>query len=67
MLAQLGELLDTSAVTANGQTLGENIADAKVFNDDVIRTRDNPLVADGTLAVLYGNLAASGRSGPSGP
>jgi dihydroxy-acid dehydratase len=60
MLAQLGDLLDTSAVTANGQTLGENIADAKVFNDDVIRTRDNPLVAADTLAVLYGNLAPDG-------
>jgi dihydroxy-acid dehydratase len=60
MLAQLGDLLDTSAVTANGHTLGENIADAKVFNDDVIRTRDNPLVAEGTLAVLYGNLAPDG-------
>ena len=44
LLAQLGDLLDTSAVTANGQTLGENIADAKVFDDDVIRSRDNPLV-----------------------
>jgi dihydroxy-acid dehydratase len=60
MLAQLGDLLDTSAVTANGHTLGENIADAKVFNDDVIRTRDNPLVASDTLAVLRGNLAPDG-------
>src|SRR5690242_9221437 len=60
MLAQLGDLLDTSAVTANGRTLGENIADAKVFNDDVIRSRDNPLVAADTLAVLYGNLAPDG-------
>src|SRR5205085_267287 len=48
MLAQLGDLLDASAVTANGTTLGENIADAKVFDDDVIRPRDNPLVASDT-------------------
>jgi dihydroxy-acid dehydratase len=60
LLAQLGDLLDTSVVTANGQTLGENIANAKVFNDDVIRGRDNPLVAADTLAVLYGNLAPDG-------
>jgi dihydroxy-acid dehydratase len=60
LLAQLGDLLDASAVTANGRTLGENIADAKVFNDDVIRSRDNPLVAADTLAVLYGNLAPDG-------
>ena len=43
LLPQLGDLLDTSALTVNGQTLGENIAGAEVFNDDVIRTRDDPL------------------------
>jgi dihydroxy-acid dehydratase len=60
LLANLGDLLDTSAMTANGSTLGENIADAKVFNDDVIRPRDNPLVPSDTLAILYGNLAPDG-------
>jgi dihydroxy-acid dehydratase len=60
LLANLGELLDTSAGTANGKTLGENIARAKVFNDDVIRGRDNPVVASDTLAVLFGNLAPNG-------
>jgi dihydroxy-acid dehydratase len=60
LLAQLGDLLDTTAPTANGHTLGENIADAKVFDDDVIRSRDNPLVASDTLAILYGNLAPDG-------
>jgi dihydroxy-acid dehydratase len=60
LLNNLGELLDTSAPTANGATLGENVATAKVFNDDVIRSRDNPLVESGTLAVLYGNLAPDG-------
>ena len=60
LLNNLGDLLDTSAMTANGQTLGENIARAKVFNDDVIRPRDNPVVASDTLAVLFGNLAPDG-------
>jgi dihydroxy-acid dehydratase len=60
LLNQLGDLLDTSAVTANGRTLGENIVRAKVFNDDVIRSRDNPVVASDTLAVLFGNLAPNG-------
>ena len=46
--------------TVNGPTLGENIAGAKVFNDDVIRTFDDPLVEDDTLAVLRGNLAPDG-------
>jgi dihydroxy-acid dehydratase len=60
LLHNLGDLLDTSAVTANGKTLGENIERAKVFNDDVIRSRDNPVVASDTLAVLFGNLAPNG-------
>jgi len=60
LLRNLGDLLDTSAVAANGYTLGENIAGATVFDDDVIRTRDNPLVESGTLAVLHGNLAPDG-------
>src|SRR5688572_30131281 len=60
LLRNLGDLLDATAVTANGKTLGENIGRAKVFNDDVIRSRENPLVASDTLAVLYGNLAPDG-------
>ncbi len=60
LLAQLGELLNTGAMTANGKTLGENIAGAKVYNDDVIRPRANPLVERDGLAVLHGNLAPNG-------
>jgi len=60
LLANLGDLLDTTALTANGSTLGENIARAKVFNEDVIRTREDPLVESDTLAVLRGNLAPDG-------
>jgi dihydroxy-acid dehydratase len=60
LLRNLGDLLDTTAPTVNGRTLGENIQRAKVFDDDVIRSRDNPLVASNTLAVLRGNLAPDG-------
>ncbi len=60
MLSALGDLIDGSAPTVNGRTLGENIADAKVWNDDVIRPRANPLVASDGLAVLRGNLAPAG-------
>jgi len=60
LLRNLGDLLDVSAPTANGRTLGENVARAQVFNDDVIRSRDNPLVRSDTLAILYGNLAPDG-------
>ncbi|MEO7008810.1 MAG: L-arabinonate dehydratase [Caldimonas sp.] len=60
LLRQLGDLLDTAQMTVNGRTLGENIAAAEVWNDDVIRSRANPLVASDGLAVLRGNLAPDG-------
>ncbi len=60
MLAALGALIDGSAPTVNGRTLGENIAGARTWNDDVIRARSNPLVASDGLAVLRGNLAPAG-------
>ena len=61
LLSRLGDLVDPGALTANGLSLGENIAGAKVFDDDVIRARDNPLVAADGLAVLSGNLAPRRR------
>ncbi|MGO4808975.1 L-arabinonate dehydratase [Cupriavidus sp. 2MCAB6] len=60
MLAQMGDLLDTGTLTVDGRTLGENLEGARVFNDDVIRPRANPLVAGDGLAVLRGNLAPDG-------
>jgi dihydroxy-acid dehydratase len=60
LLRELGERLRLDCRAANGKTLGENIADAKIFNDDVIRTRDKPLSETGGLAVLRGNLAPNG-------
>jgi len=41
-------------------SLGEGIADAVVYNDDVIRSLDNPVYHEGSLAVLKGNLAPDG-------
>src|SRR5687768_17540927 len=53
-------LLKTGALTANGKSLGENIAGAQVFDDDVILPAERALVAEGSLAVLRGNLAPDG-------
>jgi dihydroxy-acid dehydratase len=60
LLQRLAPHLDLSAATITGQTLGENIAGARVVNDDVIRPLDNPLYAEGALAVLRGNIAPGG-------
>jgi len=60
MLARLSGKLVLDALTINGKTLGANIAGAQVFDDDVILPLDRPLVAEGSLAVLRGNLAPDG-------
>ncbi len=60
LLDVLRSKLDLNCVTANGKTLGENIAGAKIYNDDVIHTLDNPVQAAGGIVVLRGNLAPDG-------
>jgi dihydroxy-acid dehydratase len=52
--------LHLEARGVSGRTLGEVISGAKVHNDDVIRPLDNPIYAEGALAVLKGNLAPDG-------
>lgn len=60
LMSRLKDHLHLDAMTVTGKTLGENIADAQVYNDDVIRPLDNPIYAEGALAVLRGNLAPDG-------
>ncbi|HET9748365.1 MAG TPA: L-arabinonate dehydratase [Casimicrobiaceae bacterium] len=60
LLARLVAHLDCDARTVNGRTLGENVANAQVHDDDVIRPLDRPVYAEGALAVLTGNLAPHG-------
>lgn len=60
LMGRLKDKLHLDAMTVGGTTVGENIADAKVFNDDVIRPLDNPIYAEGALALLKGNLAPDG-------
>ncbi|MCY1530341.1 6-deoxy-6-sulfo-D-gluconate dehydratase [compost metagenome] len=60
LMRVIQEFLSTDALTVNGRTVGENIASAEVYNDDVIRPLNNPIYAEGALAVLKGNLATDG-------
>lgn len=60
LMSELKEHLDLDVLTVNGKTLGENLAGAVVYNNDVIRSLDNPIYAEGSLAVLKGNLAPDG-------
>ncbi|HEY1628205.1 MAG TPA: dihydroxy-acid dehydratase, partial [Tepidisphaeraceae bacterium] len=52
--------LNLDCITVTGKTLGENLANAKVIDADVIRPLDNPYSERGGLAVLFGNLAPNG-------
>jgi len=60
LMKQLESRLDCSALTVTGRSMGENLEGAKVYNDDVIRSLDNPVYAEGSLAVLRGNLCPDG-------
>jgi dihydroxy-acid dehydratase len=60
LMMRLRDELHLDAMTVTGATLGENLADAEVYNDDVIRTLDRPIYREGALAVLRGNLAPDG-------
>ena len=53
-------MLHTGAVTANGKTVGENIADAQNFNPEVIKSMAAPFKDKAGIAVLKGNLAPRG-------
>jgi dihydroxy-acid dehydratase len=53
-------LLKTDCLTVTGKTLGENIADAEIKNQEVIRPLANAYSKTGGLAILRGNLAEKG-------
>ncbi|MGN6286708.1 MAG: IlvD/Edd family dehydratase [Afipia sp.] len=61
LMKQLGDLIDLDAKTIAGDTLREVVNNAEdVPGQDVIRPRDNPINAEGGMAVLRGNLAPRG-------
>ncbi len=59
-LGEAGLLPHPDALTVNGKTLWDNVQDAPIYNDEVIRPLDKPLVADGGICILRGNLAPRG-------
>ncbi len=61
LLRELKPLLHLDALTVTGRTLGEELDRAAApFAQDVVRTRANPIYAQGGIAVLEGNLAPGG-------
>ena len=60
VLRQVRDLLDPEAPTVTGRPLADYLDDARIWDGEVIRTRERPLVAEGGIAVLRGNLAPDG-------
>jgi len=52
--------LHGDALTVTGRTMAENVANAEVYNRDIIRPLAEPLKPEGGLTVLRGNLAPDG-------
>ncbi len=53
-------LLDGSALTVSGQTVAEVVANAKIYDEEIIRPLSSPYSEQGGLTILKGNLAAEG-------
>ncbi|WP_149496055.1 L-arabinonate dehydratase [Roseiconus lacunae] len=60
LLNRMQDLLHADSKTVLGGTLGEQVADCDVIDDQVIRIRENPVSEAGGTCVLRGNLAPSG-------
>jgi dihydroxy-acid dehydratase len=60
LIKQLKQFVHFDALTVTGKTVGENVAEAKVINAEVIRPLNNPVHKEGGIAILKGNLAPQG-------
>ena len=60
LMKEISPHLHLNVKPVTGKSVGENIADAKIHNTDVIRPLSNPIYQEGALAVLRGNIAPGG-------
>lgn len=60
VMKELGGRLSSEALTVTGRTLGQNLAGAANADRGVIRPCEDPVFAQGSIAVLSGNLAPAG-------
>jgi dihydroxy-acid dehydratase len=60
VMKEIAHLLHTDALTVNGKTIGENVADAPCWNRDVVRPFAEPFKREAGIAILRGNLAVNG-------
>ena len=55
-----GGLIDTSLLTVTGKTVGENIQNARILDQNAIRPLEHPYSKTGGIQILWGNLAPDG-------
>jgi len=60
VLKELEDLLDPKAITVTGKPLTSYLSEAEIYDTDVIRKRQMPLLEGAGIAVLTGNLAPLG-------
>ena len=60
LMKDISSLLHLDALTVTSKSIGENVATAKCFNREVIKSLDQPLYPSGGTVVLKGNLAPQG-------
>jgi len=60
VLREVQDLLDPAALTVTGKPLVDYLADAQIWDREVIRPRSEPLQEHAGIAILYGNLAPDG-------
>jgi dihydroxyacid dehydratase/phosphogluconate dehydratase len=60
VLREVRDLLDPEAITVDGTPLAGHLGGARIFDEDVIRPRERPLLEEAGIAVLRGNLAPHG-------
>jgi dihydroxy-acid dehydratase len=60
VMKTLSSLLHLDPLTVSGQALSEQIRDARVLDDEVIRPLDNPIRPESGMVVLRGSLAPEG-------
>ncbi|MFD3446222.1 dihydroxy-acid dehydratase, partial [Microbacteriaceae bacterium 4G12] len=59
-LAAIPGAIHPNRITVTGKTLLENVEDASITNQEVIRTKENPYSQTGGLSILFGNIAPDG-------
>ncbi len=60
VIKEMERHLHKEAITVNGKSLVENAKGAKIWNTDVIASIDQPILKEGGIAVVKGNLCENG-------